>query len=166
MSYKVKYHICHRKYEKILMDVAYSRYSDVDNLGRVSFVIFRNKNIFRGCHANSDPENSDLIRPQTPKIQTPRIYFKKIYIVKSSQFLSPNVLWSRNVCSVATARYLSSPVYRCRVNQAAKWWDWDEFQSFCLFISRCLSFRGLLKFSGSEFSCHPMADHENSDPWK
>ena len=24
-----------------------------------------------------------------------------------------------------------------------RWWDWDEFQSFCLFISRDLSFRGL-----------------------
>ena len=40
---------------------------------------------------------SRKLRPQTPKTQTPRFFFKKIYIVNSSQFLSPDVLWSRNV---------------------------------------------------------------------
>ena len=41
-----------------------------------------------------------------PRI-TSRIYLKKIYTVNSSKFLSPNVwaddLWSRNLCSLATA---------------------------------------------------------------
>ena len=70
--------------------------NDVDNLGRVRLG-------YSEIRISSDPENSDL-RPQTLKTQTPRNYFKKIYIVKSSQFLSPNVLWSRNVLSFATAR--------------------------------------------------------------
>ena len=35
---------------------------------------------------------------QTPKLQAPRIFlFLIIYFANSSQFLSPNVLWSRNV---------------------------------------------------------------------
>ena len=42
-----------------------------------------------------------------PRI-TSRIYLKKIYTVNSSKFLSPNVwaddLWSRNLCSFATAK--------------------------------------------------------------
>ena len=57
-----------------------SRYSDVDiNLGCVRL-------------------------GQTLETQTPRIYSKKIHIVNSSQFLSLNVLWSRNVLSFVTAR--------------------------------------------------------------
>ena len=43
-------------------------------------------------------------KTQTPKTQTPRLkkkdlhfFFEKNYIVNSSQFLSPDNLWSRNV---------------------------------------------------------------------
>ena len=72
----------------------------MDNLGRVRLG-------YSGIRTSSGgvtkTQTSDL-RPQTRKTQTPRNYFKKICIVKSSQFLSPNVLWSRDVLSFATAR--------------------------------------------------------------
>ena len=42
------------------------------------------------------------------------IFKTEIYIVKSSQFLSPNVLWSYNVCSLATARE-KRDIYSLRV---------------------------------------------------
>ena len=43
-----------------------------------------------GCHENSD------LRPQTPKTD-PENSDPSIYIVNSSQLLSPDNLWSRNV---------------------------------------------------------------------
>ena len=74
------------------------------------------------------PQTSDL-RPQTPKLGSRKFrpleihFLKTIYIVNSSQFLSPDNLWSRNVHRQPPERkkryiYLqSSPVYRCRVDQ-------------------------------------------------
>ena len=49
----------------------------------------------RLAHSFCLPGVSRKLRPQTPKTQTPRIYLKKIYIINSSQFLSPNISWSR-----------------------------------------------------------------------
>ena len=72
---------------------ASSRYSDVDNLGRV-----------RLGYSGMRTSSGGVTKTQTRKTQIPRNYFKKIYIVKLSQFLSPHVLWSRNVLSFAIAR--------------------------------------------------------------
>ena len=78
----------------------------MDNLGRVRLGYSGIRTSSGGVTKTQTPpktQTSDL-RPQTRKTQTPRNYLKKIYIVTSSQFLSPNVLWSRNVLSFATAR--------------------------------------------------------------
>ena len=70
------------------------------------------------------------MKTQTPKTQISDLrpveffFFLNIYIANSSQFLAPNVSWSRNVHrqqpETKEARYLSSPVHRCRVDQTVK----------------------------------------------
>ena len=107
MSYKVKYHICHWKDNKSLMDVSLLSVQRCGKFRVRSFRIFRNKWISSGMSSGVSrkrrPQTPKTLA-QTPKTQTPRIYLKNIYFLNSSQFLSPNVLWSRNVCSFATAR--------------------------------------------------------------
>ena len=60
---------------------------------------------------------------QTPKLQAPRIFlFLIIYFANSSQFLSlmfyGHAMFKGN--SQKESKYLSSPVYRCRIDQTVK----------------------------------------------
>ena len=76
-------------------------------------------------------------------------------MVKSSQYLSPNVLWSCNVCSFATARekrdiYLPRFIAVASIKQLD---DEIETNFNLVMYFQGLSFRGILtELSGSEFS--------------
>ena len=67
-------------------------------------------------------QTSDL-RPQTPKLQTPQIFFKNIFTLETRLnsyhlMVYGDAMFIGN--SQKEAKYLSSPVYRCCIEQTVK----------------------------------------------
>ena len=63
-------------------------------------------------------------RPQTPKLQAPRIFFPKNIYIANRRLNSYHVMFYGHVMfkgnSQKEAKYLSSPVYRCCIDQTVK----------------------------------------------